>query len=115
MRCFEVTGLSLAIAAVVAFLSSPAAADGDPLAGRKKAQMCAACHGLDGVSKIAEAPNLAGQNEMYLIAQLTGFQSGARSNEMMNIVVKTLSEDDIANLAAYYSSIEINIGKIPGQ
>ena len=72
------------------------------------------CHGLDGLAKIAEAPNLAGQNERYLTEQLGNFKGGVRQNEMMSIVIQALSDDDIANLAAYYSAIEISVGKIPG-
>ena len=88
---------------------------GDIKAGREKAERCAICHGLDGQSKIAEAPNLAGQNERYLIEQLSAFKAGDRKNEMMSIVIEELSPDDIENLAAYYSAIEITVGKIPGQ
>jgi cytochrome c553 len=88
---------------------------GDIKAGRERAERCSICHGLDGLSKIAEAPNLAGQNERYLIAQLSAFKAGDRKNEMMSIVIQELSPDDIENLAAYYSAIEITVGKIPGQ
>ena len=87
---------------------------GDVKAGREKAEKCAVCHGLDGLAKIAEAPNLAGQNEQYLIAQLSAFKAGDRKNEMMSIVIQQLSTDDIENLAAYYAAIEISVGKIPG-
>jgi len=107
-RAATMIGLGLLIA-------GPASAQGDALAGRKKAEICATCHGLDGLAKIAEAPNLAGQNEAYLVEQLTSFQSGARNNDMMSIVVKNLSDTDIANLAAYYAGIQIKVGKIPGQ
>ena len=72
------------------------------------------CHGLDGIAKIQEAPNLAGQNEGYLTKQLEAFKAGVRQNEMMSIVIQALGDDDIANLAAYYSAIEITVGKIPG-
>jgi len=88
---------------------------GDIKAGRETAEKCAICHGLDGLSKIAEAPNLAGQNERYLVEQLSAFKAGNRKNEMMSIVIQELSPDDIENLAAYYSAIEITVGKIPGQ
>jgi cytochrome c553 len=84
-------------------------------AGREKAEKCAVCHGLDGLAKIEEAPNLAGQNERYLIEQLTAFKVGQRSNEMMSIVITDLSPTDIEDLAAYYSAIEISVGKIPGK
>ena len=88
---------------------------GDAKAGRDKAEVCAVCHGLDGLAKIPEAPNLAGQNEGYLVEQITAFKPGERKNEMMSIVVQKLSPADIEDLAAYYSSIEISVGKIPGQ
>ena len=59
--------------------------------------------------------NLAGQSESYLTEQITAFKSGERKNEMMSVVVQDLSPDDIENLAAYYSGIEISVGKTPGQ
>lgn len=91
------------------------ASAGDAKAGRAIVEeKCVVCHGLEGIAKIAEAPNLAGQNETYLNAQLNGFKSGARQSEMMSIVAQALSDNDIANLAAYYSSIPITVGKIPG-
>jgi cytochrome c553 len=88
----------------------------DAKAGRAKAEStCAVCHGLDGLAKIPEAPNLAGQNQNYLVEQLTAFKSGERKNEMMSIVSQTLSDADIENLAAYYSGIEVTLGKTPSQ
>lgn len=60
---------------------------------------------MDGIAKIPEAPNLAGQNEDYLIKALKDFKSGARQNDMMSLVAKPLSDDDIANLAAFYHSL----------
>ena len=91
------------------------AAAGNVKAGRAIAdQKCGVCHGLDGLAKIAEAPNLAGQNERYLTEQLGNFKAGVRQNEMMSSVIQALSDGDISNLAAYYSAIEITVGKIPG-
>jgi cytochrome c553 len=87
----------------------------DIKAGRAKALMCQACHGLDGLSKVPDAPNIAGQTEPYLVAQLQEFKTGARKNDAMTVVASSLSDTDIENLAAYYSAIEINVGKIPGQ
>jgi cytochrome c553 len=99
-----------------AFIAASGALAGDAKAGRALAEeKCAVCHGLDGLSKIAEAPNLAGQNEAYLIAQLSAFKAGGRRNEMMSIVIQSLRDDDIANLAAYFSSIEIKVVKVPGE
>jgi len=90
-------------------------AQGDMKAGRETARKCETCHGLDGLSKIAEAPNLAGQTEPYLIEQLNAFKSGERKNDMMSVVAPTLSPKDIEDLAAYYSAIEIAVKKLPGQ
>jgi cytochrome c553 len=92
-----------------------AAAAGDVKAGREKAQKCEACHGLDGLSKVVEAPNIAGQTEQYLIKQLNAFKSGERQNEMMSLVAPTLKPGDIEDLAAYYAAIEITVGKLPGK
>jgi cytochrome c553 len=107
--------MSIGRLAVAAALLPGLAQAGDPLAGKKKAEVCMPCHGLDGIAKIAEAPNLAGQNEIYLVEQLGEFQQGKRSNEMMNIIVRSLSEADVADLAAYYSGIEVRVDKIPGE
>ncbi|HUN90689.1 MAG TPA: cytochrome c [Burkholderiaceae bacterium] len=107
--------LAATLAATLAASTTAAHADGSAKAGRAKAKTCEACHGLDGVSKIPEAPNLAGQVEAYLVEQLNSFKSGARSNAMMSVIGPTLSPQDIADLAAYYSSIEITVGKVPGE
>ena len=80
---------------------------GDVTAGRQKALQCQTCHGLDGLSKIPQAPNLAGQPEPYLIKALDDFRHGIRRNDMMSLVVKPLSDADVADLAAYYAAIEI--------
>jgi cytochrome c553 len=98
-------GLALAGLALIA--SAPADA-GDAAAGRRKAIACQTCHGLDGLSKLPEAPHLAGQPERYLVKSLEEYRSGARRNEMMSIVGKTLSDQDVADLAAYYAAIEIS-------
>ncbi|PWC61320.1 hypothetical protein TSH7_04045 [Azospirillum sp. TSH7] len=82
---------------------------GDPRAGRRKAIQCQTCHGLDGLSKIPEAPNLAGQPETYLRKALTDYKTGARKNEMMSVVAPSLSEADIDDLASYFSSIQIEV------
>ena len=102
-------------ACLAIFFAAQAEAQGDAKAGRQKAEVCAVCHGLDGLAKIPEAPNLAGQSEGYLIEQITAFKSGERKNEMMSVVVQDLSPTDIENLAAYYSGIEISVGKTPAQ
>ena len=95
--------------------SGSACSAGDVKAGRSKALMCQACHGLDGLSKVPDAPNIAGQTEPYVIAQLQAYKSGARKNDAMSVVAPPLSDTDIEDLAAYFSAIEINVVKIPGQ
>jgi len=86
-----------------------ASAAGDIAAGKKKALACQTCHGLDGLSKLPEAPNLAGQPVTYLVKSLDEYRKGVRRNDMMSIVAPALSDQDIADLAAYYSSIEISV------
>jgi cytochrome c553 len=88
-------------------LAAPAVA-GDVAAGRRKALACQACHGLDGLSKLPDAPHLAGQPERYLVKSLDEYRKGVRRNELMTLVVKDLSDQDIADLASYYGAIEIS-------
>ena len=88
--------------------STPAEA-ADIAAGRRKALQCQACHGLDGLSKLPDAPHLAGQPEPYLVKSLDEYRKGARRHEMMTLVVKDLSDQDIADLAAYYAAIEVSV------
>jgi cytochrome c553 len=87
---------------------------GDIRAGRTKALMCQACHGLDGLSKTPDAPNIAAQIEPYIVAQLQAYKSGERKNDAMSVVAPSLSDTDIEDLAAYFSAIEINVVKMPG-
>jgi cytochrome c553 len=104
----SITSLSLLVA------SGSVCAAGDVKAGRAKALMCQACHGLDGLSKVPDAPNIAGQIEPYIVAQLRAYKSGARKNDAMSVVAPSLSDADIEDLAVYFSAIEINVGKLPG-
>jgi cytochrome c553 len=98
---------AMALAAVLLASAGLARADGDPAAGRKKAVQCVACHGLDGLSKMPLAPNIAGSPAMYLEKQLKAFREGTRSEPNMDVVAKPLSDTDIADLAAWYSAIEV--------
>ncbi|MEZ5476235.1 MAG: c-type cytochrome [Thiolinea sp.] len=82
---------------------------GDPAAGKTKSATCAACHGADGNSTNPEWPKLAGQTETYLFKQLKNFKAGqdadgGRYNASMAPMVASLSEQDMADLAAYFSS-----------
>jgi cytochrome c553 len=99
----------LLVLVALAFVTPAPADAADAAAGRRKATQCQTCHGLDGLSKLPEAPHLAGQPERYLVKSLDEYRSGARTNEMMSIVAKMLSDQDIADLAAYYAAIEISV------
>ena len=95
--------------AAAAILAPGAAEAGDPAAGRQKAEMCVNCHGLDGVSLLPHAPNLSGQIEVYFVEQMKAFRSGKRISENMNVVARGLTDDDIADLAAWYGGIQVEI------
>ena len=100
-------GFALSAVALAAASEVQAA---DPQAGRQKvAGLCQACHGMDGLSKNPEAPNLAGQIENYLAKALGEYRSGARQNESMNIVAKDLTDEEIANVSAYYAAIAVEV------
>lgn len=79
----------------------------DPAKGRDLAGRCQTCHGLDGIARIPIAPHLAGENRIYLETQLKAFRSGRREHEMMSVIAKDLSDEEISDLAAWYESIEI--------
>ncbi|MDP1899772.1 MAG: c-type cytochrome [Rubrivivax sp.] len=96
----------LAAAAALCGAAGPAAAQ-DAGAGRAKAQACTVCHGAVGLSTAPDAPHLAGQPAIYLAAQLRAYRSGERKHEVMAVVAKPLSDDDIRNLAAWFNSIRI--------
>ena len=76
----------------------------DPAAGQKKSQTCAACHGPDGNSTAPDFPKIAGQHYDYLLKALKDYRSGARKNPIMAPLAANLTQRDIEDLAAYYSS-----------
>lgn len=84
-------------------LSLGAAQAGDPVAGEKKAQPCASCHGPDGNSAAPNFPILAGQHEDYLVHTLEEYKSGTRTNPIMKGMAAPLSAQDMEDLAAYFS------------
>jgi cytochrome c553 len=98
--------LWLSLLFLVCLPNFPLHAAGDAAAGRRKALQCQTCHGLDGLSKLPEAPHLAGQPEPYLVKSLNDYRTGARRHDMMTIVVQPLTDQDVADLAAYYAAIE---------
>ena len=84
--------------------AAPAGAAGDATAGKAKAMACASCHGADGNSANPEWPSLAGQHAKYLAKQLADFKAGNRNNAMMSPMAAPLSEQDMADIAAYFES-----------
>jgi cytochrome c553 len=88
--------LSLSVTAVFA--------EGNAEAGKQKSQLCIACHGADGNSATGDFPKLAGQNADYLVVALSQYKSGKRKNQIMAGFATGLSDADMANLAAYFSS-----------
>jgi cytochrome c553 len=79
-------------------------AKGDAISGKAKAKVCEACHGLDGKSVDPSYPNLAGQHDSYLQKALGDYRSGRRTNLIMAGFAGPLSDQDIKDLAAWYSS-----------
>jgi cytochrome c553 len=96
-------------------LSGPAAAQNAPPVGHAAAaldknSMCIGCHGIPDYKasfpEVYRVPMIAGQNAKYIEAALKAYRSGARSHPTMDSVAKSLSDQDIADLAAYYSSLK---------
>ena len=97
--------LSLSIVALAfAMGATSAQAGGDAAEGEKKAATCAACHGADGVSQIPTNPILAGQYPSYLEQALRDYRSGSRQSAIMAGFASQLSDQDISDLAAWFSS-----------
>ena len=101
----DTMSLRILIATLLASCMACAAAQAAPPPGAAVAARCQACHGLDGVSRMPEAPNLAGQVDSYLAKALQDFKAGRRSNEMMNMIAQGLSEQQIQDVAAYYAAL----------
>lgn len=89
---------------------------GNPVAGKEKSEIgrCQECHGADGISSDARIPNHAGQYANYLVKQLSNFQSGERSHEVMTIMSEDLSPTDMADIAAYFASQKTMQGEAAG-
>jgi len=79
----------------------------DAVAGKNKSAMCGACHGPDGNSFNPEWPNLAGQSVSYLSKQLKDFRDGKRKNDQMAPMAAALTDTDIEDISAYFSSMKV--------
>ena len=109
--------LMVAATAVVALAAQAGAAGdqratgGNAAAGQTKAATCAACHGADGNSVSPQFPKLAGQSADYIVEQLENFKSGKRKNAIMQGMAAPLSEQDMQDLAAWFSSQTVTAGE----
>jgi cytochrome c553 len=99
--------ISVAVTALMLSIFAHSATAGNPEVGRElaNARLCVGCHGKDGVSVKPYYPNLAGQNETYLTKMLTDFREKKRHDQTMNAMAVKLTDEDIANLAAFFSSL----------
>ena len=99
---------SILYAAVLMALGAPVHAAGDPKAGHLKNSMCAGCHGIPGwrtaYPEVYSVPKLGGQHAEYIVAALKEYQTGDRTHPGMKGIAASLSDQDIDDLAAYYSS-----------
>lgn len=95
---------SVILAMLALSATNTAMAKGDAAAGQEKSSVCAACHGADGNSQIPMNPRLAGQYPDYIVQALKDYKSGDRQNAIMNGIAAGLSEQDMQDLAAYFSS-----------
>ncbi|MDD1783746.1 c-type cytochrome [Enterovibrio sp. ZSDZ35] len=94
--------------ALMAFSGSAVAA-GDAEAGKAKAAICAACHGANGIAAIPGYPNLAGQNEQYIVSALKAYKNGERTGAQAMVMkpqAAMLSDADMENLAAYFAQMK---------
>jgi len=89
-----------------ALLLSPATTHAaDVAAGKAKAEICAGCHGDNGISQTENIPSIAGQPDQYIQWQLVFFRAGSRKNEQMQPIVAEINNEDIRNLGAYFSQL----------
>ena len=107
-RCCSLTSVVRLLLIALALFAGAAQAR-DPVAGKAKAGMCATCHGPLGISQLPNAPHLAGQPAIYTAEQLKNYRSGKRANEVMAVMAKPLTDQEIDDLAAWYASIQVTV------
>lgn len=95
------------LAAAIAVPAHAQAVEGDPRAALAKNSMCIGCHGIPGYKasfpQVYNVPLIAGQNQKYLEAALQAYRKGDRKHPTMRGIAETLTDQDIADLAAYYA------------
>ena len=97
--------VSHAASAIAFLLASIPTHAADVAAGKEKAELCAGCHGENGISQMENIPSLAGQQDQFIQWQLVFFRAGSRKNEQMQPIVEQLNNEDIRNLGAYFASL----------
>jgi cytochrome c553 len=97
---------------ILALLLTTHSASADLAAGKRKAVQCSVCHGNNGIAVNPDAPNLAGESANYIEKQLKAFRSGERKQEQMSIMAQNLSDEDIRDLAAWFSAMQVTV-KLP--
>lgn len=106
MKQKTILHLLLTLGSLIVFSGTTQAA-GNPADVKSKISMCIGCHGIPGYRtsfpSVYNVPKIGGQHEAYIVKALEGYQSGTRSHPSMDAIAKTLSQQDIADLAAYYS------------
>lgn len=110
---FAATSLWIVLGSIAVYADVTVAGDVNPVApvsdpvarGQKISSQCAPCHGKQGVSSSPLNPNLAGQKDQYIVNQLLAFKSRERQHTMMNQLAKRLSEEEMKDLAAFFSSL----------
>jgi len=99
---------TFAVSIALAALAAPASADGDAAAGKQKTTLCAGCHGIEGYKtaypEVYHVPKLGGQNAAYIVKALQAYKAGGRSHPSMHAIAASLSDQDMQDLAAYYSA-----------
>jgi len=103
---FTPFGAALTLLALPALAWCQAVPSGDPVAGRSKTAMCSGCHGIKGwrtaYPEVYSVPEIGGQHQAYIIKALQEYKSGERSHPSMRAIAASLSDQDMADLAAYY-------------
>jgi cytochrome c553 len=102
---------ALALAAAVPFAAAAQSAPGNAAAGSQKTQMCSGCHGIEGwrtaYPEVYKVPKLGGQHPAYIVKALQEYKSGERNHPSMRAIAASLSDQDMADLAAYYAQTSL--------
>ncbi|NVK25299.1 MAG: cytochrome c, partial [Gammaproteobacteria bacterium] len=105
--------IAFTLTMLLGLVTSAQATEGDIDAGKQKSATCVACHSVDGNSAISMYPKIAGQHSEYIYKQLKEFKSGDRKDPVMAGMVAALSDQDMKDLAAYFSSQTMSAGETP--